>query len=238
MGVLSGMFGIGGASVATPLLALLGVPGLQAVASPLPVTIPVAASGCVAYVRSGEVRWRVVGWSLVGAVPFGVLGAVLARVAGGRALLVAAGVAVAVVGARVARPISEETRAAGSERRQSWPRLVAAAAIVGLLTGLLANGGGFLLVPLYLLVFGLKMRPAAGTSLAVIVGLSVPTVITHWIVGNIDWRVALLFAVTAVPAAFVSSHVAQELVQRSIRKAFGWLLVLFGVFFSAWQLSG
>ncbi|MFN2557883.1 MAG: sulfite exporter TauE/SafE family protein [Nitriliruptorales bacterium] len=236
VGLLSGMFGIGGASIATPLLALLGVEGLQAVASPLPVTIPIAASAGVAYVRSDEVQWRVAGLSLLGAVPFGVAGALLARVVGGRALLVAAGIAVAVVGARLVRPIGEETRAAGSHRRESGPLLVAATAIVGLLTGLLANGGGFLLVPLYLLAFGLRMRPAAGTSLAVIVGLSVPTVITHGIVGNIDWRVAGLLAVTAVPGAFVAAHLAQAMVQRKIRKAFGWLLVVFGIYFSAREL--
>lgn len=236
VGVLSGMFGIGGASVATPILGLLGVPGLQAVASPLPATLPVAASAGVAYVRRGEMRWRVAGLSLLGSVPFGVLGAVLAGVVGGRALLVASGVAVVVVGGRVVRPISDETREAGMERRESWPLLVGTSAVVGLLTGMLANGGGFLLVPLYLLVFGLTMRPAAGTSLAVIAGLSVPTVITHSIVGNIDWRIALLFAAGAVPGAFVGSHLAQELVQRKMRKAFGWFLVVFGVYFAVREL--
>lgn len=236
VGVLSGMFGIGGASVATPMLGLLGVPGLQAVASPLPATIPVAGSAGVTYVRSGEVNWRVAGLSLAGAVPFGVLGALLAGVVGGKALLIASGVAVVVVGARVVRPISEETREAGVERRGSWPRVIATTAVVGLLTGMLANGGGFLLVPLYLLVFGLTMRPAAGTSLAVIAGLSVPTVATHWAVGNIDWRIALLFAAGAVPGAFVGSHVAHELVEQTMRKAFGWFLVVFGVYFSVREL--
>ncbi|MDP8931741.1 MAG: TSUP family transporter, partial [Actinomycetota bacterium] len=66
VGLLSGVFGVGGSSVATPLLGLLGVAGVQAVASPLPATIPVAVSAGVAYVRSGEVRWRIAGLSLVG----------------------------------------------------------------------------------------------------------------------------------------------------------------------------
>jgi hypothetical protein len=51
--------------------------------------------------------------------------------------------------------------------------VVAAPGGVGVFTGLLANGGGFLLVPLYLLVLGLPMRTSAGTSLVVIAALTV-----------------------------------------------------------------
>ena len=68
----------------------------------------------------------------------------------------------------------------GAQRRQHRPLLVASAAGIGLFTGLLAGGGGFLLVPLYLLVFGLHMRQAVGTSLLVIAVLSIPTLVTHW----------------------------------------------------------
>lgn len=238
VGVLSGAFGVGGSSLATPLLGLLGVPGVQAVASPLPATIPVAIAGGVAYIRSGEVRWRIAVLSLVGAVPFAVLGALLARVLGGYALLVASGFFVVILGARVVLPISEDTRAAGIQRREGWARLVGSTAVVGLLTGLLANGGGFLLVPLYLLVFGLRMRAAAGTSLAVIAGLSVPTVVVHWAVGNIDWRVALLFAAGALPGSVLGSYAVHHTVQRSTRTAFGWSLVLFGLYFTWRQLFG
>ena len=46
VGGLMGLFGVGGSSVATPMLALLGVPPLIAVASPLPGTIPAATLGC------------------------------------------------------------------------------------------------------------------------------------------------------------------------------------------------
>ena len=73
--------------------------------------------------------------------------------------------------------------------------LVASAAGLGLFTGLLANGGGFLLMPLYLLVFGLRMRQAVGTSLLVIAVLSIPTLVTHWALGHIDWTVAFAFTV-------------------------------------------
>lgn len=56
VGVCTGLFGVGGSSVATPVLAMLGAPGLIAVASPLPATIPSAAVGAIPYVRSREAR--------------------------------------------------------------------------------------------------------------------------------------------------------------------------------------
>ena len=58
IGLLVGLFGVGGSSIATPLLAVLGVPGLLAVASPLPATIPAALGAAVPYLQNGEARPR------------------------------------------------------------------------------------------------------------------------------------------------------------------------------------
>jgi uncharacterized membrane protein YfcA len=68
------------------------------------------------------------------------------------------------VGARLLRPIGETDRVAGGHRRKNRALLVAATAAVGVFAGLLAHGGGFLLVRLYLLVFGLRIHEAVGTS--------------------------------------------------------------------------
>jgi Sulfite exporter TauE/SafE. len=173
IGLLLGLFGVGGSSVATPVLSLLGVPGLLAVASPLPATIPAA--------------------------------------------LLAA-------------------RAVGEARRQNRPLLVACAAGVGLFTGLLANGGGFLLVPLYLLVFGLRKRAAVGTSLIVIAALSIPTLATHWALGHIDWTVAFAFAAGLLPGSVAGSNLAHRVTGPSLRRAFGWFLIGFGAFFTIYRL--
>ena len=184
IGTLTGLFGVGGSSIATPLLAVLGVPGLLAIASPLPATIPAALGAAGPYVRGGEARPRAAAWTLVGALPAAVIGALASELVGGPILLVASGLVLIVVGQRVLRPIERSARSAGTIRRKNRLLLVAAAAGVGLFTGLLANGGGFLLVPMYLLIFGLRMREAAGTSLLVIAALAVPTLATHWALGH------------------------------------------------------
>jgi hypothetical protein len=238
IGLLMGLFGVGGSSVATPVLSLLGAPGLVAVASPLPATIPAAVVGAVPYVKAGEARLRAAAWSLLGGIPATIVGALLSRVVGGQALLVASGIVLIVVGLRVIRPIPQAVRDIGGRRRQNRPFLVAASAGVGLFTGLLANGGGFLLVPLYLLVFGLRMRQAVGTSLVVIAALSGPTLATHWAFGHIDWAVAAPFAAGLLPGSAAGSRLAHRLEGSTLRLAFGWFLIVSGGLFTVYRLLG
>ena len=234
VGVLFGLFGVGGSSFATPALGLLGVPGLIAVAAPLPATIPAALVGMIAYVRRHQVEWPVARWSIYGGVPATVAGALLSKYVGGQSLLIASGVVLGAVGVRILLPLSEG-RLAGVARR--CPGLVIpAAAAIGLFTGLLANGGGFLLVPLFVMVLGLTMPESAGTSLVVIAALSVPTLATHWALGHIDWPVAGAFALGSIPGAAVGSRLAQRLPAEAMRRSFGILLIVFAVYFVTRQV--
>ncbi len=232
IGVLFGLFGVGGSSFATPVLGLLGVPGLIAVAAPLPATIPAAIAGAAAYVRRKELDRGVARWSIVGGVPATVVGALLSASVGGKALLVASGVVLAVVGVRILAPVTSAARLAGRARRRAAV-VVPAAAGIGFFTGLLANGGGFLLVPLFVLVLGLTMPESAGTSLVVIAVLSVPTLATHWALGHIDWAVAAAFAGGAIPGAVAGSRLAAHLPAERLRRGFGVLLIGFAVYFTA-----
>lgn len=238
IGTLTGFFGVGGSAIATPLFSVLGVPGLLAIASPLPAAIPSALVAAVPYVRNRTARPKAAAWSLVGGVPATVAGALLSHRVGGPTLLVVSGVVLVVIGLRVVRPIDASSRTAGTTRRKNRPLLVAASAGVGLFTGLLANGGGFLLVPMYLLVFGLTMLEAAGTSLLVIAVLAVPTLATHWALGHVDWAVAGAFALGAVPTSAASGRIAQRMQGGATRRAFGWFLVASGAAFVVYRLVG
>jgi len=235
IGVLFGLFGVGGSSFATPVLGLLGVPGLIAVAAPLPATIAAAIAGAAAYVRRKELDRDVARWSILGGAPATVVGALLSGSVGGKALLVASGVVLAVVGVRILAPVTPEGRLAGRARRRAAVVIPAAAAI-GFFTGLLANGGGFLLVPLFVLVLGLTMPESAGTSLVVIAVLSVPTVATHWALGHINWAVAAAFAAGAIPGAIAGSRLVTLLPGERLRKGFGVLLIAFAAYFTARQI--
>lgn len=236
VGMLFGLFGVGGSSFATPLLSLAGLSGFAAIASPLPATIPAALVGARQYARVGEIDANVARWSLVGGIPATIVGALLSRVVGGPALLVGSGAVLGVVGLRVLRPMSAASVAAGSVRRHRPALIAGIAAAVGLFAGLLANGGGFLLVPAYLLVLGLSMRMASGTSLLVIAALTIPTLLTHWALGHIDWSAALVFAIGSVPAAGVMSRRAQHIRTEHLQRAFGVVLVVFSIGFVVYRL--
>jgi uncharacterized membrane protein YfcA len=236
IGLLTGFFGVGGSSIATPLMSLLGVPPIIAVASPLPATLPSSLAALIPYARAKEPRPRAAGWTLLGGVPAAILGAFASKVVGGPALLIASGAVLVVVGWRVMQPIDPEARGRGGARRKDRRLLVAASAGLGLFTGLLANGGGFLLIPMYLLLFGLTMRQSAGTSLLVIAVLSIPTLAVHWWLGHIDWSVAGAFLLGAVPVSAATSHLAHGVPGPKIRYAFGWFLIASGGAFVAYRV--
>src|SRR3954451_8732823 len=87
VGFLAGMFGKGGSAVATPLLHAVGVPAIDALAAPLPATIPSMLAALSAYWRYGFVDREVLRWSLGFGIPATVLGALATHWIGG-ALLV------------------------------------------------------------------------------------------------------------------------------------------------------
>jgi len=236
IGTLYGIFGVGGSSFATPVLGLLGVPGLVAIAAPLPATIPAAIVGATAYARRKEVEWQLARWSIAGGVPGTIVGALLSRLVGGGPLLLASGVVLGIIGLRILVPIPGTERVRGHARRRRG-FVVGVAAVIGVFTGLLANGGGFLLVPLYVVVLGLTMPESAGTSLVVIAVLAVPTLASHLLLGHIRWSVAAPFALGAVPGALAGTVVTRRVRSDSLRQAFGCLLIVFAVYFVAHQLG-
>ena len=237
VGVVFGMFGAGGSAFATPVLALLGVPGLLAVASPLPAMLPASYVGARRYLRSGNLDRRVAKLAVIGGVPGVLIGALASNFVGGPNLLVLSGLLLLGIGVRFVLPdrAGAARRAAG--RRDSTAIVVGASFGVGLLTGLLANGGGFLLVPVFVLVLGLTAVEAAGTSMVVVGILTVPTLATHWALGHIDWTVAAGFAAGLIPGAAVGARIAQRISAERLRAAFGIMLIVFSIFFLVRQLG-
>jgi uncharacterized membrane protein YfcA len=236
VGTVFGLFGAGGSAFATPVLALIGVPGVAAIASPLPAVLPSAVAGARRYLRSGNLDRRVALLAVAGGVPGTVIGALLSTVFDGHWLLVLSGAMLLIVGARVLwrDPVGHEARAAA--RRSNTGLVLSAAFGVGLLTGLLANGGGFLLVPLFIVVLGLTSSQAAGTSMVAVGALTIPTLATHWALGHIDWPIAAVFALGAIPGSLVGARAAHHLPTARARRVFGSVLVVFAAWFLVRQV--
>ena len=161
VGYLGGMFGKGGSAIATPLLAAAGVPAIVAVASPLPATVPGTLVAYRRYRHLGLSDPSVIRTSLAVGIPATLLGACASHWIAGGTLLVVTDVVVALIGLRIlVRGATPEDGVDDPEHRGL--RLVAVAAAVGLLAGLLANAGGFLLVPLYLAALEAAGQDGAG----------------------------------------------------------------------------
>lgn len=237
VGIVFGMFGAGGSAFATPVLALIGVPPLIAVASPLPAMLPAAFAGARRYLRAGNIDGRVAKLAILGGVPGTLIGALASSLIGGSRLLALSGLMLLVIGIRLLMRDSLGASERGAERRGRTRLVVLSSFGVGLFTGLLANGGGFLLVPLFVLVLGLTAVEAAGTSMVVVGVLTVPTLITHWMLGHIDWAVGGGFALGLIPAAAVGARLAQRIPPTKSRIAFGTMLVVFAIWFLIRQLT-
>lgn len=114
-------------------------------------------------------------------------------------------------------------------------KLVTAATLVGLLTGFLGVGGGFVLVPALVLVLGFTMPVAVGTSLLVIAINSATALAAraqHG-VGDLDWLLILGFATVAVVGSLVGSRVADRLPAERLSQAFAVLVLAIAAFTAA-----
>lgn len=236
-GTVFGVFGAGGSAFATPVLALLGMPGAMAVATPLPAMLPTSIAGARRYLRSGNLDRRVAGLAILGGLPGTVLGALASSVVDGGGLVLLSGVLLLVVGARVLLPDPAGHADRCDARRDSTRLVLVLAFAVGLLTGLLANGGGFLLVPAFVILLGLSTGRASGTSMVAVGALTIPTLLVHWQLGHIDWPVALVFGLGSLPGSLLGARLAERIPADTARRTFGVLLVAFSIWFLIRQLT-
>jgi uncharacterized membrane protein YfcA len=228
VGFLSGLFGKGGSAVATPLLSVVGIPPIVAVASPLPGVIPSTLAASYAYWRENLQDWRVIRWSVAVGIPATAFGAYASRWTGGEPLVIATEVILMVLGARFLLHPADPLERAPSEHPPLGRTLVVAA-VVGALSGLLANGGGFLLAPLYVVALRLPLKQAFACSLTVATALAIPGTIVHAALGHIDWAIVGLFSITAVPLSYLGARVALRTRGRRLERIYGAGLLALGV---------
>jgi uncharacterized membrane protein YfcA len=235
IGFVSGLFGIGGALIATPMLRIgLGVPALIALATPLPAAIPAAISGSLAYMRERLVRFDVAWRTLLAALPMTFIGAYLTRFVSGQVLMVLTGILLAYSAwVFVQRGFGKSGNATAEEPAEVevGPAMFAAGALAGFLSGFLAIGGGIVLVPAFLKIVRLSVKQALATSLLCVAALAIPGVVTHAWLGHIDWHLALLLAVGVIPMSFLGARLATSLKSKTIERVYGIVMLLFALYF-------
>jgi hypothetical protein len=239
IGFLGGLFGKGGSAIATPLLSLIGYPGFIAVASPLPATIPGTLIASGEYWESGLLDWQIVWWSVGVGVPATILGSFLTKFTGARILLILTGILILGFGLSFLlwpREKKEQTAASSDTPAEDFPsywraRLALIAAFVGIVSGLLANAGGFLLAPAFARFLKQPLKKAFACSLAVSAALAVPGTIVHAWLGHISWAVTGLVALGSVPLSYVGAKVAIRAGASRLERVYGVVLTALGAYF-------
>jgi uncharacterized membrane protein YfcA len=254
-GVLSGLFGVGGGVISQPGMRLLGLAPLVVIGTALPVIVPGAASGAVRYAREGLVRWPVVGAT----VPIGLLAAVAGSLVsehvpgdGHLLQLMTAGLLglsayrmgtadpVPAAGEPLAEtdaPEAPDHGPAADSRSSLVLRYVSIGFVAGLLSGLLGIGGGVIMVPAFVQLARLAVKPAIATSLVCVGLFAVPGTITHAVQGRVDWRVAVALVVGVVPGARLGAALTIRAADRRLRVTVASFLGATAILYAASEIT-
>lgn len=110
---------------------------------------------------------------------------------------------------------------------------------VGALTGFVGAGGGFLIIPALVILAGLPMRTAVGTSLMIISFKSLLGFLGDVFVNpNIDWMLLLTLSVLSVVGIYVGTYLSRFVPEESLKKGFGYFVLLMGTAILAQQVYG
>jgi uncharacterized membrane protein YfcA len=230
IGLSLGLLGGGGSILTVPALVyVLGQPAHAAVTTSLAIVGANGLLGASFHSRQGTLNWRV-------ALVFGGAGMAVAYLAAGlsqqlspAALLVAFAGLMLVIGALMLVPPPARNRPAEPAHPPRLWVVLASGAAVGLLTGILGVGGGFLIVPALVMLVGLPMSQAVGTSLVIIALNSLAGLLGH--VGEVvDLRVLAVFVAAGLAGTFAGARLAGRLPALVLRRAFGGLVVVLALF--------
>jgi uncharacterized membrane protein YfcA len=117
------------------------------------------------------------------------------------------------------------------EKVPSYPLVVLEGVIVGVITGLVGAGGGFLIVPALVLLVGLSMKEAVATSLVIIALKSLIGFTGDISSGQaIDWKFLILFTAFSIAGMIGGLVLAKKIDSQKLKKAFGYFVLVMAVF--------
>lgn len=238
VGITLGLLGGGGSILTVPLLVYVaGMETKEAIATSLLVVGVTSAVGAISHARAGRVQWRT-------GLVFGVAGMTGAYAGGrvaefipGRWLLIAFALMMVATALAMLRPRREIDPAQAPDHLPT-ARVVLDGLVVGLVTGLVGAGGGFLVVPALALLGGLPMPVAVGTSLVVIAMKSMAGMAGYLASVTIDWQLAALVTGAAVLGALLGGRLAGRIAPDHLRRLFGWFVLVMAVTVGAQEAPG
>lgn len=225
VGLSLGMLGSGGSILAVPILKYAGgLTAKEAVATSLATVGAVSFVGGLLAWREGRVAWKeaaLFSFVATGGTFLGV------KAAAGLSDKVQMGIFVVVMAYAVFRMVSKKSSTCGDDEDEQQGGGLSAftkALGVGVLTGVVGVGGGFLIVPALVALFGLPMKRATGTSLVVIFANCLVGTLTYSGSIEMDWMFTAFFSGAAVLGLVVGMKWAKSLPDTRLRTAFAALV--------------
>lgn len=225
-----GLLGGGGSILTVPALVyLVGQTPQVAVTTSLAIVGANSVLGALFHRSQGTLNWRV-------ALVFGGTGMVVSYFAAGLSkqvspslLMVAFALLMLLVGILLVRQKPSPLHKPEIEQLKLWKVLVGGAG-VGLLTGILGVGGGFLIVPALVMLIGMPMHQAVGTSLVVIAMNSLAGLLGHLSGITLDVPLITVFITAGLMGTFAGARLSRRVDAGLLRKAFAIFVIGLAVF--------
>jgi uncharacterized membrane protein YfcA len=231
IGLSLGLLGGGGSILTVPALVyLVGQSPQAAITTSLAIVGANSALGASFHHVQGTLNWRV-------AVVFGGAGMVVAYLAAGlsrffspASLLVGFAGLMVLIGLLMLRRRESSQSPVQSGPRTGLALVMAGGAGVGLLTGILGVGGGFLIVPALVILVGLPMNQAVGTSLVIIAANSAAGLLGHLSGQVFDVTLTLIFVSAGLLGTWTGTRLARRLPAARLRQGFALFVIILAFF--------
>jgi uncharacterized membrane protein YfcA len=218
IGLSLGLTGAGGSILTLPVLVYLaGIPPREAVGLSLLIVGTAALIGAWQRARAGDVHLKAAGMFVISGMAGAALGAKLTPLLSPSELMITFAALMVVIAVSMLIPRKSAIQTAPECKPF---RCLLAGITVGVLTGFLGVGGGFLLMPALAKFARLPLRAATGTSLAVIACNSAAGFIAHLGETPTPWALAAVFAAIAGAGALAGGKFTSRLPEKSLRYAF------------------
>ncbi len=123
-----------------------------------------------------------------------------------------------------------EEKESDGPQKFNYPMILMEGAVVGILTGLVGAGGGFLIIPALVLFSKLPMKQAVGTSLLIIAAKSLIGFtgdLSHY---EMDWTLLGIITALAIAGIFIGNRLSRNVDGEKLKKAFGWFVLVMGIY--------
>jgi len=236
VGLSLGLMGSGGSILTVPVLIYLaGEPEKVAIAESLGIVGAISFLGAIPYAFKKQIHWRsVVLFGLPGMVgTYG--GAIISGFVSGAFQLMLFAIIMLLAAVLMFKNKKVDSANTDEIKIQSWWIIAIEGLIVGVLTGLVGVGGGFLIVPALVLLGGLSMHLAIGTSLIIIALKSLSGFfkyidVLHDLDLSINWELVLVFTLIGAVGSFVGKAIGSNISGEKLKRGFAIFLLFMGLY--------